>query len=224
MLISATSDLDIFNGKTEEFWKYMKNAKKPDLLLLAGDITVYSRLEDYKTFLKLVERKKWKCPIIGIFGNREFQQDFNKFRKLKQIKFLNDEKIILKIKDKNIGIVGTRGSLDKPTWWQLKNVRGIRKIYLDRIKKIERLLRELKTDIRILLMHYAPTYKTLEGEDPKVYGSLGCEKFEQVVINTKPNFVIHGHAHYGIPKANLDSIPIHNVCVSVNKKIVEIKV
>jgi len=71
-------------------------------------------------------------------------------------------------------------------------------------------------------MHYAPTYKTLEGEQEYVYSMLGCKKFEQVISETKPTLVVHGHAHNGIPLAFIDSIPVFNVSLPVNKKIVQI--
>lgn len=224
MIIAAVGDLDVFKDHIREFWKYLENLKEPDLFLLAGDITVYSRTEDYEIFLDLIKRKKWKCPIIGVFGNREFEEDFDKIKKTcgRRIKFLNDEKMNIKIKGKNIGIVGTRGSLDVPTWWQSHNIPGIRDVYSERIEKVRDLLKELKGDIRILLMHYAPTYKTLKGENPRAYGGLGSERFEKVILETRPDLVIHGHAHYGIPLAFVNSIPVFNVALPVNEKIVEI--
>jgi Icc-related predicted phosphoesterase len=216
--------LDDLGMDFEPFWDMLKLAKRPDLFLLAGDIYEYRNPEIYGLILDFFKLRKWDCPIIAVFGNREFDEDIDEIKKIckNRIIFLDDEGIELKIKNKKVGIVGTRGSLDAPTWWQSTHVLDIRKAYLERIKKCENLLEKLKSDIKILLSHYAPTYKTLVGEDPKIYSGLGSKKFESMLIKTKINFAVHGHAHYGIPLAFAESIPIFNVAFPVNRKIAEI--
>jgi len=224
MLISTVSDLDILGVDIEPFWEVIKLAKEPDLFLLAGDIYEFRNPEIYGLIIDFFKLKKWNCPIIAVFGNREFDEDLDEIKKIckNRITFLDDESIELKIKDKKVGIVGTRGSLDVPTWWQSTHVPDIRKAYLERIKKCEELLEKLKVDIKILLSHYAPTYKTLVGEDKKIYSSLGSRKFEDTLIKTKINFAVHGHAHYGTSLAFVDSIPVFNVAFNISRKIVEI--
>ena len=224
MIINAISDLDALGMDLEPFWDILKKAKKPDLFLLAGDIYEYRSPEIYGLILDFLKLRKWKCPIIAVFGNREFDEDIDDIKKVckKRITFLEDESIELKIKNEKVGIVGTRGSLDVPTWWQWKNIPGIKKKYKDRIEKIKDLLNNLKTDIKILLTHYSPTYKTLKGEDPDIYNVLGSKKLEKILKETKTTFAVHGHAHYGIPLAFVDSIPVFNVAFTVNRKIVEI--
>jgi len=224
MLISAISDLDPLGVDLEPFWDVIKKANEPDLFLLGGDIYEYRNPEIYGLILDFIKLKKWACPIIAVFGNREFDEDIDEIKKIckNRITFLDDESIELKVKNKKVGIVGTRGSLDFPTWWQSTHVPDIRKAYLERIKKCEELLDKLKVDIKILLSHYAPTYKTLVGENPKIYSVLGSKNFENVLVKTKTSFAIHGHAHYGTALAFVDSIPIFNVSFTVNRKIVEI--
>ena len=224
MLISTVSDLDILGVDIEPFWEVIKLAKEPDLFLLAGDIYEFRNPEIYGLIIDFFKLKKWNCPIIAVFGNREFDEDLDEIKKIckNRITFLDDESFELKIKDKKVGIVGTRGSLDVPTWWQSTHVPDIRKAYLERIKKCEELLEKLKVDIKILLSHYAPTYKTLVGEDKKIYSSLGSRKFEDTLIKTKINFAVHGHAHYGTSLAFVDSIPVFNVAFNISRKIVEI--
>jgi len=224
MIIAAISDLDPLGFDLEPFWNMIKRTKNPDLFLLGGDIYEYRSPETYGLILDFLKLRKWKCPIVAVFGNREFDDDKDDIKKIckKRITFLEEEDIVLKIKNKKVGIVGTEGSLDIPTWWQWKNIPDIRKTYDERMEKVKKLLENIKCDIKILLMHYTPTYKTLKGEDKRVFGSLGSKKYEKVIIETKPTFVVHGHAHYGIPLAFVDSIPVFNVCLNINRKIVEI--
>lgn len=206
--------------------------QEPQLLLLAGDICGAGNIEQYKNILSAFQDSGWNCPIIACFGNTEFEQQYDKIKEICgfRIKFLNDEALTIKIDKKEIGIAGSKGCLDAPTFWQMKNIKNIREFYAEKLEKIARLLAALKTEIKILLTHYAPTYKTLVGEKPEHYGSLGCKKLEQVLMKTKTTLAIHGHAHRGMPYAflhsspifNLPSIPIYNVALPLNKKIVEI--
>ena len=224
MIISAIADLDPLGVDLEPFWEMIKKSNEPDLLLLGGDIYEYRSPEIYGLIIEFIKLRKWRCPIIAVFGNREFDEDVDDIKKIckNRIVFLNDESVELKIKNKKVGIVGSRGSLDIPTWWQSHHLPNIRKEYSDRIEKCKELLENLKADIKILLTHYAPTYKTLKGEDPRVFSGLGSKKFEDVIIKTKPTFAVHGHAHYGIPLAFVDSVPVFNVCFTIYRKIVEI--
>jgi len=80
----------------------------------------------------------------------------------------------------------------------------------------------MKTDFRILLMHYSPTYKTLEGENPRFYSSMGWNIYENVLMNRKPDLVIHGHSHKGLKMAWVDSVPVFNAAFTVNGKILVI--
>ncbi len=224
MIISAISDLDVLGLDMEPFWDIMKKARKPDLLLFAGDMYEFENPEAYGLILDFIKLIKWDCPIVAVFGNREFDEEIDDIKKASKnkIKFLNEESTELKIKGKSIGIVGSRGSLDIPTWWQFNHVLGIGDTYKERTEKIKEMLAGLKTDIKILLTHYSPTYKTLKGESPKYYGGMGSKKLEKVLKETRPTFAVHGHAHYGIPLAFVEGVPVFNVCFELNKRIVEI--
>jgi len=224
MIIAAISDLDPLGVELEPFLDMLKKIKEPDLFLLGGDVYEYRSPEIYGLILDFLKLIKWNCPIVAVFGNREFDEDRDDIRKIckKKITFLEEEKTELKIENKTIGIVGTEGSLDIPTWWQFTHTKNIKNIYDERKEKVEKLLKDLKTNIKILLMHYSPTYKTLKGEDPRIYGGLGSKKYEKVLIDNRPSFVVHGHAHYGIPLAFVGPVPVFNVCFNINRKIVEI--
>jgi len=73
---------------------------------------------------------------------------------------------------------------------------------------------------RILLMHYAPSYRTLEGENPNFYASNGSRAYENILLKQRPNLVLHGHSHRGKKMAWLETVPIFNVSFPLNKEIV----
>lgn len=193
----------------------------PDLILLAGDTVEKGKVKEFSSVLDFLE--KWRCPIISVFGNEEFDHLFDRFRnEYPQIRFLDDEVLNLRIKGVSLSVVGTRGSLDRLTKWQARNRPEFRQIFRRRVETVARLLRTTHADFNILLSHYAPTYRTMQGEDPRFYSYLGSNRFEEVILQNKPDLVIHGHIHHGITGVFIDSIPVWNVSLPSMEKITEI--
>jgi len=223
MIIAATADIhspryfDLFVRAMEDL---RVEIIKPDIFMLAGDVIQAGNVKEYHRVYNVLFGKI-TCPIVACFGNDEYEQNWPKIREENpDIKFLNDESLVLRVGDLSVGIVGTKGSLDRPTWWQRKNIPGIWDKYRRRIELIERLLSELKTDVKILLMHYPPTYSILEGEDPRAYPELGCNRFERVLIEQKPDVVITAHSHEGRKQVWVDTVPVFNVALVLNGQIV----
>jgi len=223
MIIAATGDIhsprhfDLFVKSVEDLHV------KPDIFLLSGDIIYRGKVEEYQKVYN-VFFGKITCPIIACFGNEEFGAETRMLieNQVPDIKFLDDEILTLEINDKSVGIVGSLGSLDRPTFWQRNNIPDIADIYKKRVETVEKLLSELKTDFRILLIHYAPTYKILEGENPRIYAELGCNDYDRVLIEQKPDLVITGHSHKGSKQAWIDTVPIFNVAMPLHREIVVI--
>jgi Icc-related predicted phosphoesterase len=157
---------------------------------------------------------------VACFGNNEFDQiRMTAKMKYPDIKFLDDEASMMRIGDRTVGIIGTTGSLDNPTPWQRENIPNIENIFRERVNFVDRQLQRIQAEYKIVLMHYAPTYKSLEGENPRFYGSMGSRAYELVLENRKPTLVIHGHSFRGIKMAWLDTVPVFNVAFAVNKAI-----
>ncbi|MCS7123550.1 MAG: metallophosphoesterase [Candidatus Aenigmarchaeota archaeon] len=221
MIVAATSDIHspIYY---ESFVKATDMMHvKPDVFLFAGDVVDRGNVDEYQKILNALFGKI-NCPIVACFGNSEFgKENIEKIKeKYRQVIFLEDETILLNIGEKNVGIVGSKGSLDRPTYWQSKNIPNIEEEYASRIEKIKKLLLEIRSEIKILLLHYTPTYKILEGENPNIYPELGSKKMEDVLLATRPNLVVCGHSHKGKKQVWIDGIPIFNVSFPLNEKIV----
>ncbi len=195
-----------------------------DLFLLGGDMVYKGKVEELNKIISIIEDSGILFPIYACFGNEEFDNLYDDLREIgkNKIVFLEDELISIQKIGKNIGIIGTKGSLAEPTWWQAKNIPEIRTIYKDRIKKIEELAMQLDNDIRILLLHYAPTYLTVIGESKQSYPQVGDPAFERIILNPKFRFtaVFHGHSHKGrIFTLLKNRVPIYNVALPLRRKI-----
>lgn len=214
--IIATSDihspryLDLFIKSMDQL------IVEPDLIILAGDLVEKNNIHAFKQVYDYLMNKYSKVPVIAVFGNEEYRGYENKYREqYGGIKWLNDEYVIIDLRNFRIGLIGTRGALDKPTPWQFKNIPGIVEYYNNLPIKVSNMVDDLikqRVDLTILVSHYGVTYKNLEGEPRSIWFHLASRRFEEVIINKKIDLVIHGHIHNGLKDiVYVDSTPIYNV-------------
>ncbi|HIE22742.1 MAG TPA: metallophosphoesterase [Candidatus Korarchaeota archaeon] len=224
LVIASTAD--IHSPKhLEELRKAVKKVReRPDLVLLAGDLINKGKVDWYAPTIETISKLEAE-RIIAIFGNEEYDETHDMLKEEfgDIVTFLDDESIKLEIKGVSLGVVGTKGSLEQPTTWQERNIPGIREVYEKRVKKVEKLLMELDSDIKILLMHYSPTFKTLFGEYRNIWPQLGHRGYEKVIEIARPDLVIHAHAHNGSKRAVLWNIEILNVSFPLWREIVVVK-
>lgn len=222
MIIAATSDIHAPRFY-DEFVRAVDNMQvKPDLFFLAGDVIERGHpVKEYENVYTALFGKV-NCPIVACFGNNELIPDVRDEirQKIKNIIFLDNESVTIKFNVGSVGIVGSIGSLDIPTRWQKTNIPDIEKIYQERRSAVEKHLHSMLTHYRMVVMHYAPTYKTLVGENPRFYGGMGSMMYESIFIKEKPALVVHGHAHNGSKFAWVDDVPVFNVAFPLNKEIV----
>lgn len=222
MIIATTSDIHSPIG-FDLFVKSLDKLKAdPDLFLMPGDMIHKGQTDEFKKISNALFGRI-SCPIICCFGNNEYHDLRKKIiEENKDFIFLEDDVYETKIDGKKVGILGTQGSLDSPTPWQRENIDGIEITYNERIDLIRDTLASMKKDFKILLIHYPPTHKLLKGDTRGTFQFLASSKLEPVIIDTKPNLVVTGHVHGGEKLAWIDSIPVFNVGLKVNEKIVVI--
>jgi predicted phosphohydrolase len=201
MLVCAFGDV---HGKQhlDVIQKSQEKMAACDLILLAGDVTDANDLEMCGQVLSMI-RELSDGTIVAVFGNEEYDSSHNEYRERFRIIFLEEEVKDLAFDDLKVRVVGTTGSLDRPTWWQRTNVPDIWNRYKERLNRVSSLLEKGDADVLVLLMHYAPTYATLEGEKPTAFPEMGSTAFESLVLERRPDLVVHAHAHNGKRKALL---------------------
>ena len=216
MLVAAAGDMHhpLYTDLLESSLTSLEAA--PDIFLIAGDVLKPGPISDYSDVVSII-RRRVGCPIIATFGNTEFQEDRSAIRSQNpSVTFLDDEAAKLSIGGTSILVVGSTGSLERPTSWQKRNIPHITDIYRARVLTVGRLL-EQPADTKILLTHYAPTYATLEGEGKSSFPWLGTRRFESVILEKRPALVVHAHAHNGTREAYLDGIRVSNVSLPLNR-------
>jgi Icc-related predicted phosphoesterase len=74
----------------------------------------------------------------------------------------------------------------------------------------------LRTDKRVVVVHYAPVAGTVLGEPPEIFPYLGTSRLAEVVDRHGANLVVHGHAHHGSNQGKTTAgIPVYNVALGV---------
>jgi Icc-related predicted phosphoesterase len=184
----------------DDFVTSLAHHTPPGLFLMAGDMINRGNIEEINNVLDAIENHlPGDYPIISCYGNDEYTESRRKLRSLakSRVTFLDEKSIVVEVDGIKVGVVGTQGSLDRPTSWQRRNITSIKRKFEQRADRAASLLKRLvgKVDRRILLMHYSPCMETCAGEDERAFAWLGSKKFYSVIISQQPDLVIHGHVH-----------------------------
>jgi Icc-related predicted phosphoesterase len=195
LVVRVAAVADIHSPKyLEIFRRGLAELGECDLFLLAGDLVLKSDHTQLATVVAAI-CEFYRGKILACFGNEEYQRDEEKFKDSPELEWLDDQSTTVEVRGLKVGIVGSRGSLDRPTFWQRTHLKGIAQVYRERVKVIDRLLSELRADVKLVMTHYAPTYATLEGEQERAWPEMACRAFESVIRRQQPDVWIHGHAH-----------------------------
>ena len=123
-----------------------------------------------------------------------------------------------------VGIVGTKGFVGGFPDSQLPDFGEpiLRQVYSDTTAEVEAIESGLDAiegcDHRIVLLHYAPTTTTLEGEPRVIWAFLGTDRMARPVGEHRPDVVLHGHAHRGTFEGRIGEVPVFNVAVEVMRR------
>jgi hypothetical protein len=87
---------------------------------------------------------------------------------------------------------------------------------VDEALKLETSLSKLRTDRRVVLLHYSPIAGTVEGEPKEIYPYLGSSRLEEPLIRYPVDAVFHGHAHHGtLEGRTVGGVKVYNVSLSL---------
>jgi Icc-related predicted phosphoesterase len=80
--------------------------------------------------------------------------------------------------------------------------------------KLERALASLRTERRVVLLHYAPIAATVVGEPLEIHPFLGSSRLEEPLDRYHVDLTFHGHAHKGSTEGRTrGGRPVYNVAL-----------
>jgi Icc-related predicted phosphoesterase len=220
MRIAATADLHFTPQRYGALRDQMNRVRdEADVLVVAGDLTNYGQPEEMEPLLNALVRLR--VPVIVVLGNHDFESG----KEAELARMMTDEGI--KVLDGSayerdgVGFAGTKGFVGgfgrgMLTAFGEIEIKNFVRAGIDEAVKLERAMSQLRTEKRVVVLHYSPIAATVEGEAPEIFPFLGTSRLAEVVDRHGANLVVHGHAHHGkLEGKTTAGVPVHNVAITL---------
>jgi Icc-related predicted phosphoesterase len=197
--------------------------EEADLILLAGDLTTYGEPQQAVVLAEVT--REIETPIVAVLGNHDWHA--NQHEQLVEalraggIQLLERGSHVCTIHGVEVGIAGTKGFVGGFTDSLMPDFGEplLRRVYAETSAEVAALDRGLRSiqdaQIRIVLLHYAPTTATIEGERETIWAFLGSERLAAPIEAHRPHAVFHGHGHHGTFAGAIGDVPVFNVGAAV---------
>jgi Icc-related predicted phosphoesterase len=220
MRIAATADLHVFSPRYSAIQEQLAQVRdQADLLVLAGDLTNYGKPEEMEQLLNSLVRVR--VPIVAVLGNHDYESG----AEAALMHMLTDEGIKLldgtAYERDGVGFAGTKGfpggfGRGALTAFGEPAVKAFVQAAIDEAVKLERAMSQLRSQKRVVVLHYAPVADTAQGESPEIFPYLGSSRLAEVVDRHGADMILHGHAHHGSSDGKTTGgIPVHNVALPI---------
>jgi uncharacterized protein len=218
--IAAVGDMhfdDRARGSMAELIEQVNRAA--DVLALTGDLTTHGRPEQMEAFLE--EIRPIGVPIVTVLGNHDHETE----QADTLCRMLTDAGVLVldgqAVEVEGIGFTGVKGfagGFGKRALGPFgeKLIKDFVQYAIDEALKLERGLREMQAEHRVVLLHYSPIPETVKGEPEEIYAFLGSSRLLDPIETLGADVVFHGHAHYGSYRGSTPGgIPVFNVGMHV---------
>jgi Icc-related predicted phosphoesterase len=225
MKLAATGDLHFGKASAGMFQPLLSQiATDADVLLLAGDLTDYGTPDEARGLVKELSASV-RIPIVAVLGNHDFEGGAE--QEIQQI--LVDHGVCVLDGDtcevQGVGFAGVKGFAGGfgrralgP--WGEPIIKQFVHEAVNEALKLESALARLRTEKKIVLLHYAPIEGTVEGEPREIFPYLGCSRLEEPLGRYAVSAVIHGHAHNGqLEGKTSTNVPVYNVAYTLMKRM-----
>jgi Icc-related predicted phosphoesterase len=222
--IAAAGDIHFDRNSSNRLARHLQGLSgKADMLLLAGDLTQTGHPEEMMVLAN--DLKTCPIPVIAVLGNHDYHlgQPSKLIKILKDagVKVLEKSSTIMAINGHQVGIAGAKGfgggfvGACGSDFGEPEMKAFIRHSKLE-AKMLRKVIEELRSDYKIVLLHYSPTTQTLVGEKKEIYPFLGSYFLAEAIDYGDVDIVFHGHAHAGIEKGETPGgVPVRNVALPV---------
>jgi Icc-related predicted phosphoesterase len=163
------------------------------------------------------EMKGVEVPIVAVLGNHDHEAGLvaENVAVLHErgVHVLDGDSVVID----GIGFAGTKGFAGGFGRGALapfgeSEIKEFVQHSLNEAIKLENALRNLHTEQKVALLHYAPIVDTVLGEPEVIYPFLGSSRLLEPLETYGATVIFHGHAHHGTREARTPSgIPVFNV-------------
>jgi Icc-related predicted phosphoesterase len=220
MRIAATADLHFTPERYTPLRDQMNHVRdEADVLVIAGDLTNFGQPEEMEPLVNALVRLR--VPVIVVLGNHDYENG----KEVELVRMMTAEGI--KVLDGSayerdgVGFAGTKGFVGgfgrgMLTAFGEPEIKTFVRAGIDEAVKLERAMSQLRTEKRVVVLHYSPIAGTVEGETPEIYPFMGTSRLAEVVDRHGADLVLHGHAHHGkLDGKTTTGVPVHNVAITL---------
>lgn len=222
--IAAIGDLHVRENSQGAYKElFTEISQKADVLVLCGDLADHGLIEEAKVLAE--ELAACSIPVVGVLGNHDFesgQQDEIK-------KILTDAKMTIldgepSFEYEGVGFAGVKGFAGGFEKFMLgpfgeDAIKTFAHESVNEALKLENALSRLKTEKKVVLLHYAPIRGTIEGEPLEIFPFLGSSRLAEPIDTFDVTVAFHGHADYGTTHGKTQKgIPVYNVALPLLQK------
>ena len=198
-------------------------AGRTDLVLLAGDLTTHGVPEQAAILAEAAPEAG--APVVTVLGNHDWHSNRadEVYAVLEEagIVVLDRAHHVVEACGAQVGIAGAKGFVGGFAGSHIPDFGEplLREVYAQGMEEVAALDEALRAiamcPFRIVLLHYAPTTETLEGERRDIWAFLGTDRLAVPISEHAPDLVLHGHAHAGTFAGRVGEVPVYNVSVPV---------
>jgi Icc-related predicted phosphoesterase len=194
-------------------------SEEADLLLIAGDLTRVGEVREIPLVLEALSRIS--IPVVAVLGNHDYHSgcEGELVTQLRQrgVQVLEGDALVLRVNGARVGVAGAKGfgggfsgaCASEFGEQEMKAFVGHTRLVAARLGES---LAGLDTEVRLVLLHYAPVEDTLAGEHPGVHPFLGSHLLAEAIDRAGADLVMHGHAHAGSELGvTPGGVPVRNV-------------
>jgi Icc-related predicted phosphoesterase len=220
MRIAATADLHFSPQSYAKLRDQFERVRdEADVLVLAGDLTNFGQPDEMEPLLNVLVRLR--LPTIVVLGNHDHESgkeaELTRMIVASGIKLLDGSAY----ERDGVGFAGTKGFVGGfgrgiLTAFGEREIKDFVRASIDEALKLERAMSQLRTQKRMVVLHYSPIAETVKGEAPEIFPFMGTSRLAEVVDRHGADLVVHGHAHHGKLNGRTTSgVPVHNVAISL---------
>ncbi len=203
---------------------FAQMTERADVVAICGDLTDRGQPEEARALAREISMYI-KVPVVAVLGNHDYES--GKPAELKTI--LADAGVQILDGDsfdvRGVAFAGVKGFAGgfgpralQP--WGEEMIKRFVHEAVEEALRLESALARSRAPHRVVLLHYAPIFATVQGEALEIMPFLGSSRLEEPLTHYPVDAVFHGHAHNGSLEGRTRSnLPVYNVSLPLLQRL-----
>lgn len=197
---------------------------RADVLALCGDLTDSGEPDEARALTRTLSGAT--IPTVAVLGNHDWESG-----KSEEVTRILSEAGVHVLDGTTCEVLGVgfagvkgfaggfgRGALGP---WGEAIIKQFVQEALNEALRLETALARLRSERRVVLLHYSPIEGTVTGEPREIYPYLGSSRLEEPLSRYPVDAVFHGHAHHGTGEGRTkNNVPVYNVSMFLLQRTV----